>query len=165
MHTKEEKLDHASYANEILNRLEVQYGNLPKIEEGVNPEDSLPVARQRELTRQLQFMTNNQVLSWAVALDNIFKRGEHWCPNIAEVCFEMKLADKANRPPRPISRVEHTVQTDYAGIWSSSSAEDRQHFFKNFSWGDCPAATRYVAKSWYLKNGWNEDQIKELTHS
>jgi len=76
----------------------------------------------------------------------------------------MRATVRGMKEDKPI-RIEHTVQTDYAGIWASSSAEDRQHFFKSFSWGDCPAATRYVAKSWYLKNGWNEDQIKELTHS
>jgi len=162
MHTKEEKLDHAYYANEILCRLETHYGNLPKVSETVRPEDSLPVARQKELTRQLQQMTSAEVYSWHVALDNIFRRGEHWCPNIAEVCFEMRANVRGMKEDKPIVRIEHTAQTDFAGIWSNTPEVDRMKFFKRYSYRDVPPATRYIATSWFKKNGFTSDQIEEM---
>ena len=161
MYSKEEQLDHAYFANQILCRLETQYGNLPKISETVNPEDSLPVAREKELTRQLQQMTNVQVLSWSLALDNIFKRGEHWSPNIAEVCYEMRATVRGMKEDKPI-RIEHTTQTDFAGIWSNTPEVDRMKFFKRYSYRDVPPATQYIAKSWYKKNGFTTDQIEEM---
>jgi len=161
MHTKDEKLDHAYFANKILCRLETHYGNLPKVSETVKPEDSLPVARQKELTRQLQNMTNPEVHSWHLALDNIFRRGEHWCPNIAEVCFEMRAAVRGMKEDKPI-RIEHTAQTDYAGIWNNTPDLDRIKFFKQFTYKEIPSATQFVAKSWFKKNGFTSEQITEM---
>jgi len=86
-------------------------------------------------------------------------------PNTVEFVTTVKQVCEIDRKQRESERLTPRLQherKDYAGMWDSSSDEDKMTFFERYDAKECPSATKYFARKYYRDIGLEDKKIAEL---
>lgn len=118
-----------------------------------------------ELARELEQLNNHQ-LNFIEEAKKKWVEDEHdKPPNTVEFVTTVKQVCEIDRKQRESERLTPRLQherKDYAGMWDSSSDEDKMTFFERYDAKECPSATKYFARKYYRDIGLEDKKIAEL---
>lgn len=118
-----------------------------------------------ELARELEQLSNHQ-LNFIEDAKRKWVDDEHdRPPNVVEFVSTVKQVCEIDRKKRESEKITPRLQyekKDYAGMWDSSSDEDKMTFFERYDAKECPSATKYFARKFYRGKGLEEEKIAEL---